>query len=108
MIRLEDIDHGDQRYRYSGNVLEVAARHPSLDRYLGRKEDGFPGQEEPHFLVVLAEIVSDALCSRIIERNEEANEEDYEDMDWNEYYHEFSASMTKFLPIAHKTLLPRT
>ena len=86
--------------------MEIAARHPSLKRYLGRKEDAFPGQETKHFNMVLAEIISDALCSKIIERNEEAAPEDYEDADWNWYYSKFSGLMTEFLPIAHKIVLP--
>ena len=107
VIKLEDIDHNDQRYRYTGNVIEIAGQHPSLKRYLGRKEDGFPGQESMRFIVILAEIVSDAVCSRIMARNEEANEEEYEDMDWDSYYASFSRLMTEFLPIAHKTMIPR-
>jgi len=107
VIRLEDIDHGSQRYRYTKNVLEVATQHPSLSRYLGNEKDGFPSQDDPHFLVILAEIVSDALCARIVERNEEANEDEDDDTDWNDYYRQFSELMTEFLPIAHKTLLPK-
>jgi len=44
-IKLEDIDLVNQRYRWRQNVLEIAARHPSLIRYLGDKQHNFPGQE---------------------------------------------------------------
>lgn len=33
--KIEDIDFGDQRHRMRNNVIEIAAKHPSLRRYLG-------------------------------------------------------------------------
>jgi hypothetical protein len=105
-IRLEDIDHGAMRYRWKKNELEIAARHPSLARYLGSKAEGFPGQEERHFRVLLAEIVADAVCSELLRRNIDANPFDYENADWNTYYADFSEYMTSFLPTAHKLVVP--
>ena len=94
------------RYTWKGNELEIAARHPSLARYLGTKDQGFPGQEEKHFRVLMSEIVADAVCARLLQKNIEANPIDYEDADWNQYYAEFSEYMTAFLPKAHKLVLP--
>ena len=54
VIRLEDVDHGALRYRWNRNVLEIGARHPSLQRYLGRKAESYPGQDHLHFRVLLA------------------------------------------------------
>lgn len=105
-IRLEDVDHGSMRYRWKQNDLEIAARHPSLARYLGPKSEGFPGQEDRHFRVLLAEIVADAVCSELLRRNIEANPIDYENADWDLYYAEFSEYMTSFLPIAHGLVVP--
>jgi len=100
-IKVEDIDLGNQRYRWRKNVLEIAARHPSLRRYLGEQSAGFPGQEKQHFRVLSAEIVADAVCSKLLEKREAAGQYDNEDPDWNFFYAEYSKLMTEFLPIAH-------
>jgi hypothetical protein len=101
-IKLEDIDLVNQRYRWRQNVLEIAARHPSLQRYLGTKKAGFPGQEKQHFRVLVAEIVADAVCNKIDANREAIGEyEDYE-ADWDFFYAEYSKLMTEFLPMAHK------
>ena len=84
----------------------IAARHPSLKRYLGSKEAGFPGQNNRHFRVLIGEIVADAVCARLLRQNERARPEDYEGADWDIYYSEFSRLMTRFLPIAHKLAVP--
>ena len=105
-IKLEDIDLVNQRYRWRQNVLEIAARHPSLRRYLGSKQDPFSGQDEKHFRVLLAEIVSDAVCGLLVRRHERANPEDYDEADWDTFYALYSSYMTRFLPIAHKLVFP--
>ncbi len=104
-IKLEDIDLGNQRYRMRNNVIEIAARHPSLRRYLGSQAEGFPGQDEPQFRVLTAEIVADAVCADIVGRNAAANPKSYANADWDQYYAEYSEYMTKFLPIAHKIVV---
>lgn len=104
-IKLEDIDLGNQRYSWRNNVLRIAARHPSLKRYLGPKSANFPGQEKQHFRVILAEIVADAVCSKVIEKREAAGQYDDEDSDWNFFYAEWSKLMTEFLPLAHSLQL---
>ena len=105
-INLEDIDLENQRYRWRQNVLEIAARHPSLKRYLGNKEHGFPGQETKHFRLLVAEVVADAVCGLLVRRNVQANPDDYEDADWDTYYAQYSKYMTQFSPIAHKLQCP--
>jgi hypothetical protein len=105
-IKLQPIDLGNQRYRWRQNVLEIAAKHPSLARYLGDEADGFPGQDDPHFRLLLAEIVSDAVCAQMLSRSITDNPEDYEDADWDLYYAEYSKLMTRFLPIAHMVQYP--
>ena len=104
-IKVEDVDHKNQRYMWRGNVLEIAARHPSLRRYLGPVPP-FPGQEEKHFRVLLAEIVADAVCSHLMARKEACLQEEYGELDWDSYYAEYSAMLTRFLPIAHETQVP--
>ncbi len=105
VIKLDDVG-GDwnQRAIWSGNsnTLVVAARHPALRRYLGPPPE-FPGQEQPHFRVLLAEIVADAVCSRLISKNADTKPDEYTDYDWDAYYADYSKYMSEFLPIAHAT-----
>ncbi|MGA7991538.1 MAG: hypothetical protein WCC53_08920 [Thermoanaerobaculia bacterium] len=106
-IKLDDVgDDWNQRAIWSGNsnTLVVAARHPALRRYLGAPPE-FPGQEQPHFRVLLAEIVADAVCSRLISRTADARPDEYADYDWDAYYADYSKYMSEFLPIAHATQL---
>lgn len=107
-IKVLPIDLGNQRYMWRRNTLElqIAARHPSLKRYLGTESDNFPGQDTRHFRLLLAEIVADAVCGKIIERREKAGHYEDEQQDWNQFYAEFSSLMTRFLPIAHKLQVP--
>ncbi len=105
-IRIEDIDLGNQRYRMRNNVIDIAGRHPSLRRYLGTVAENFPGQNDLHFRVLVAEIIADAVCADIVSRSADANPESYANADWDRYYAEYSEYMTKFLPIAHKIVVP--
>lgn len=99
-IEVKNVDHVNQRYLWRGSVLEIAAKHPSLNRYLGPPDD-FPGQEERHFRVLLAEIVAEAVCSLLISKNAGMRPEEYQEYDWDAYYSEYTKLMTEFLPIAH-------
>ncbi len=106
VIKLEDVDHGALRYRWDRNVLEIGARHPSLQRYLGLKSESYPGQDHLHFRVLLAEVVAEALCARRLEGNVEVNPGDFEGLTWEDYYRHFAALMSRFLPSAHKLMAP--
>lgn len=101
-IELKDLSYGNQRYMWQGNILQIAARHPSLNRYLGGPPN-FLGQEDKHYRVLLAEIVAEAVCSRLLSRNANDQPGEYSDFDWDAYYAEYCRMMTKFLPIAHET-----
>jgi hypothetical protein len=104
-IKLEDVDLVNQRYRWRQNVLEIAARHPSLRRYLGTSPS-FVGQESKHFRLLVAEVVADAVCALLVRRNVQANQEEFEDADWDVYYALYSKLMTAFLPRAHQLQCP--
>ena len=106
VIKLEDVDHGALRYRWNRNVLEIGARHPSLQRYLGPKSESYPGQDDLHFRVLLAEVVAEALCARRLEGNVKANPGDFEGMSWDDYYRHFAELMSRFLPNAHQLMAP--
>jgi hypothetical protein len=105
-IKIEDVDLGNQRYRWRHNVLELAAKHPSLRRYLGTASEEFKGQNSQHFRLLIAEIVAEAVCAKVVSDRERRLEYEDEDPDWNFYYAEYSRLMTAFLPIAHKLQVP--
>lgn len=68
---LSDEPCGNFRARWADHegkphLLWVLARHKSLSRYLGPGPK-FEGQKEPHFRVLLAEIIAEAVCSKSLE-----------------------------------------
>lgn len=67
-IKLTETDLGVYRasFERESNTLLVSARHKSLSRYLGAEADSFPGQDAPHFRVLLAEIVAEAIARRAL------------------------------------------
>ena len=103
-IKTADIDLGNQRSRWRDNLLEIAARHPSLRRYLG-SAPRFPGQEKDHYRVLLAEIVAYAVCERVLTRNVRASPDEYRDHDLEAFLADRDKLVTKFLPIAHESQL---
>ena len=101
-IELVDDDYNKQRSKWHAYTLRIATRHPSVRRYLGPPTK-FEGQESIHFRVLLAEIVAEAVCQRVLGRMTKENPEDFRDSDWDRYFFEYSKLMTDFLPIAHET-----
>lgn len=51
---------------YEQNVLQISAAHPSIKPYLGAQADGWPGQNRPHCQMLLAEIVVEAFCNKLL------------------------------------------
>jgi hypothetical protein len=105
-IKLEDIKHGNQRYRWRQNLLEIAARHPALQRYLGPKHEDFPGQEAKHFRTILAEIVTEAVCAKTLAQMVADRPDEFEDPDWDTYYAEYTKLTAEFGEEAHKLVVP--
>jgi len=105
-IKLVDIDLKSQRSRWVGNVLEIAVRHPSIRRYLGLVSEGFPGQRQKHFRLLLAEVVADAVVRKALSSLEREGEYEGEDADWDFYYSEYHKMLSKFLPRAHELQVP--
>jgi hypothetical protein len=89
--------------RDNPNLLKVYAEHPTLARYLGPREQGYPGQQQAHFRVLLGEIVADKVVQRILEVKAEANPRLFSDP--QRFFFLYSEEMTTFLPIAHKVML---
>ena len=70
-FELSDEDFGKFRAQWATHegkphLLLVSARHRSLSRYLGPGPE-FEGQKAPHFRVLLAEIIAEAVCSKSLE-----------------------------------------
>ena len=105
-IQLVDDDFTNQRSMWRQNLLLIATKHPSVRRYLEPAEENRSAQESPHFRLLMAEIVADAVCSKALESHIQENMEEYEGADWHTYYAEYSKLMTQFLPIAHKLQCP--
>ena len=106
-----DIDYAgptDQRYvwQQTERMCIINAEHSSLSRYLGPKDEGFPGQKEPHFRLLIAEIVADAICCDMLSRRIENEPELYEGGDWDTFYSAFWELMREFLPVAHRIVCP--
>ena len=97
-----DKDPGNQRSRWSANSLRVFAKHPSVQRYLGPGPE-FTNQEQKHFRVLLAEIVAEAVCQRVLGKKALEDPDEYRDLDWDGYYADYTKLMTEFLPIAHES-----
>ncbi len=89
--------------RDNPNLLKVYAEHPTLKRYLGPREQEYPGQNQPHFRVLLAEIVADKVVQRILEARAQENTRLFTDS--QKFFFLYSEEMTSFLPIAHKVML---
>ena len=95
---------GRDRDRENENLLKVYAEHPTISRYLGPREKGYPGQENSHFRILMAEIVADKVVQRILQAKIDANPRLFGDPD--KFFFIYSEEMTSFLPIAHKIMLP--
>lgn len=109
-IEIKDVDYKDQRSRWEkgGNKLIIAARHPSIRRYLGPAVQDFPGQDRIEFQVLLAEIVAYAVCEKVLTRNVRQNPDEYRDADLDTYLSSRDALVTKFLPVAHNSQVPES
>lgn len=86
--------------RREPNTLLITTQHESTSRYLGPKEDGYPGQHGDAFRVLLAELISDNVCRRIVEEHARAQPEGF---DSDKLYLLHNRLMKEFTPIAHRT-----
>lgn len=116
-IKFRDEDFGYSRARWAVDEgkphwLLIAARHPSLRRYLGTPEKKFPGQDFPLFRTLLAEIVADSVCKKALSL--EARERPFE-FDWagmgkpediaDAVFAEFQRRLRNFVTKAHEVML---
>lgn len=88
--------------RTSPNRLEITTQHESTSRYLGAESEGWPGQSEQPFQVLLAELISDNICRRIAEAHARALPGDF---DADALYVLHNKLMKEFTPLAHRILV---
>jgi len=111
---IRDQDFGNFRAMWAihegkPNLLLISARHKSLSRYLG-PQPVFEGQETPHFRVLLAEIVAEMVCRRLLSEEARLRPRDFEFSSTSheaieEVFGFFARRMREFLPKAHAAML---
>ncbi|MXZ60862.1 MAG: hypothetical protein F4228_02835 [Acidobacteria bacterium] len=89
----------DQRAWLEGGTLKVNARDPTIRRYLGPKNAGWPGQNSVPFNVMLAEVIVEAASRSQLQR--EAGSGDPLTL-----FGRQMALMRRWLPAIHRALVP--
>jgi len=115
-IKLVDEDFGYFRAQWADfegkpNLLKIARKHPSVSRYLGTAPN-FDGQNSIEFKILLAEIVADSVCRKLLRIQTEQSSWLFNWADQKEdsviaesVLYEFNKIMKSFLPIAHSIVL---
>ena len=88
--------------RKEPNTLMITTRHDSIGRYLGSESKGYPGQHGDAFRVLLAELISDNVCRRIVEEHARAQPHEF---DSDKLYLLHNRLMKEFTPMAHQIQL---
>lgn len=88
--------------REKPNRLLITTQHESINRYLGDAEAGYPGQHSEAFRVLLAELISDNVCRRIVEEQLRVIPGE---VDADRVYVQHNKLMREFTPIAHAVQL---
>lgn len=86
--------------REEPNKLLITTTHESIRRYLGKAEEGYPGQHSEAFRVLLAELIADNVCRRIVQEQARTVP-----MDVDQTYRAHSSLVLEFTPVAHKIQL---
>lgn len=89
--------------RQEPNCLLITTKHESIRRYLGAAENGYPGQHGEAFRILLAELISDNVCRRIVEEHARSQPHDF---DSDKIYLLHNRLMKEFTPIAHRVQVP--
>lgn len=88
--------------REEPNKLLITTTHESIRRYLGDPELGYPGQHSEAFRVLLAELISDNVCRRIVQEHARALPMEFDSERVYQLHNQF---MREFTPIAHQIQL---
>ena len=116
-FEIRDEDFGNFRALWADRegkpyLLLISARHDSLRRYLGPPEKDFPGQHDPLFRALIAEIVAESVCRKVLSM--EARERPF-DFPWAEMkrpdlivddvFAQFQQRLRGFVGKAHDAML---
>ena len=118
-IKLRDEDFGTYRAQWAErdgkpNLLLISARHDSIRRYLKYypEKDEWEGDKEPHFRVLLAEIVTESVCRKSLGLEAESRPWEFKFADFKdphiivaEVIFQLQKRVRSFAPIAHKIML---
>jgi len=118
-IKLRDEDFGNFRALWAvhegkPNLLLISAKHDSIRRYLkyNAETNVWEGDKEPHFRVLLAEIVTESVCRKSLILEAEARAWEFKFADLKEDHLIVDAVLAQlqkrvrnFAPIAHKIML---
>lgn len=80
-ISIEKRDFGKTRYQWNiknPNHLMIAGEHEQVKRYLGKKENNYPGQSTITFKCLLAEIISESMVIKRMTLNSRYDPATYE------------------------------
>jgi hypothetical protein len=80
--------------------LLVFARHVSLERFLGEAPE-YPGQDEPEWKAVLAEVVTEAVVRRVVTSKYPAGKED---IDADRVYYDHFTLAQRLLPLMQRVV----
>ena len=91
----------DQRAILEESTLIVNTADPTIARYLGKRQDGWPGQDDLHFRTMLAEVVTYILARHVIQ-----NRHQQERADSFRLFYEHMKLAERWLPRVHRVLVP--
>lgn len=115
-IKLVEEDLGNFRAAWADldgkpNQLKISVKHDSIKRYLGKPPD-YKGQNEPHFRLLLAELVAESICRKAltIETREHSWEFRWADMREDskiaaDVIGHLQKRIREFVSVAHKVML---
>lgn len=81
IISIEKRDFGKTRYQWNinnPNHLMIAGEHEQVKRYLGNKENNYPGQSTTAFKCLMAEIISESMVIKRMTLNSRYDPATYE------------------------------
>lgn len=94
------------------NLLEISAVHPSIQPYMGPPPN-FPKQGDAESRALLAELITDAVCSRTLNEKMRKDPRDFDLSGlsphdaWSKIRHHYDEEVNEFAEKAHKILLRR-
>ncbi len=118
-IGLRDEDFGNFRALWAEhegkpNLLLISAKHDSIRRYLkyNSETNGWDGDKEPHFRVLLAEIVTESVCRKSLTLEAKTRAWEFKFADLKDDHviadavlAQLQKRVRSFAPIAHKIML---